>query len=213
MRYRELTKLKSTYVDVLPGLRESDGRVHARFNQTVTATGRLSSSDPNLQNIPVKSDSGRRIRHAFVAGRGCKLVGADYSQVELRIVAHMSGDEALLEAFRQGQDVHRATAAEIFGMAPDQVDESQRNIAKAINFGLIYGKTAFGLAQELGIPRAEAQQYIENYFKRYKAVRTFMDGCMEQARSTGYAQTLFGRRRPIRELSKAWQWKTRNAWP
>jgi DNA polymerase-1 len=180
---------------------ESDGRVHARFNQTVAATGRLSGSDPNLQNIPIKTDSGRRIRRAFVAKPGSLLVGADYSQVELRIVAHMSGDEALLSAFREGKDVHRATAAEIFAVSEKAVTTEQRGIAKAINFGLIYGKTAFGLAQELNISRTEAQAYIDSYFRRYSAVRDFMNDAMEQARTTGYAQTLFGRRRPIRDMN------------
>ncbi|MEW6056331.1 MAG: DNA polymerase I [Bdellovibrionota bacterium] len=200
VRYRELNKLKSTYVDVIPSLIEKDGRVHANFNQAVTATGRLSSSDPNLQNIPIKSESGKRIRRAFVAARGAKLVGADYSQIELRLVAHLSGDEALIEAFREKKDVHRATAAEIFRIAPDQVTERQRSAAKAINFGLIYGKTAFGLAQELNISRTEAQAYIEAYFLRYKGVKAFMERCLTEAREKRMATTLFGRRRPIKDI-------------
>ncbi|MBI2606706.1 MAG: DNA polymerase I [Deltaproteobacteria bacterium] len=200
VRYRELAKLKHTYVDVLPGLIEKDGRVHARFNQAVAATGRLSGSDPNLQNIPIKTESGRKIRKAFVAEKGCRLVGADYSQIELRIVAHLAGDEALIRAFNEKQDVHRATAAEIFHVKPVEVTGRQRAAAKAINFGLIYGKTAFGLSQELGIPRGEALDYIERYFARYKGVKAFMDQCLADARKHHTATTFFGRRRPIRDI-------------
>lgn len=200
VRYRELTKLKSTYVDVLPSLIEKDGRVHASFNQAVTATGRLSSSDPNLQNIPIKTESGRKIRRAFVAGRGRCLVGADYSQIELRLIAHLSGDQALIDAFNSKVDVHRATAAEIFHVKPDEVNDRQRGAAKAINFGLIYGKTAFGLAQELGISRTEAQQYIDAYFKRYSGVKRYMEQTLIQARERRYVETLFGRKRPIKDI-------------
>lgn len=200
VRYRELTKLKSTYVDVLPSLIEKDGRVHANFNQAVTATGRLSSSDPNLQNIPIKTESGRKIRRAFVAGPNSCLVGADYSQIELRLVAHLSGDRALVDAFNSGQDVHRATAADIFHVKAEDVTDRQRSAAKAINFGLIYGKTPFGLAQELGISRTEAQNYIDAYFKRYSGVRMFMEKCLEEARSKHIATTLFGRRRPLKDI-------------
>lgn len=200
VRYRELTKLKGTYVDVIPSLIESDGRVHAHFNQAVAATGRLSSSDPNLQNIPIKTESGRKIRQAFVAAKGNCLVGADYSQIELRLVAHLSGDETLVEAFRKKQDVHRATAAEIFRVKPEDVTDRQRGAAKAINFGLIYGKTAFGLAQELNISRTEAQQYIDAYFRRYSGVKRFMEESMQKARETRASHTLFGRIRPIKDI-------------
>ncbi len=200
VRYRELTKLKSTYVDVIPSLIEKDGRVHASFNQAVAATGRLSSSNPNLQNIPIKSESGRKIRRAFVAAPGNVLVGADYSQIELRLVAHLSGDRTLIEAFNARVDVHRATAADIFHVKPGDVTDRQRSAAKAINFGLIYGKTAFGLAQELNISRTEAQQYIDAYFQRYSGVKTYMDKCLMDARETGMAETLFGRKRPIKDI-------------
>jgi len=200
LQYREYTKLLNTYIEVLPNLIENDGRVHAHFNQAVTATGRLSSSDPNLQNIPIKTDRGRRIRQAFVAREGCVFVGADYSQVELRLVAHLSGDEALIKAFRAGADVHRATAAEIFGVKPEQVSDEQRAAAKAINFGLIYGKTPFGLSQELGISRANAAQYIAAYFERYSGVKEFMDQSLERARKHGEAVTLFGRKRRLPDI-------------
>ena len=200
VRYRELTKLKGTYVDVIPSLIEKDGRVHAHFNQAVAATGRLSSSDPNLQNIPIKSESGRKIRRAFIAQKGSCLVGADYSQIELRLVAHLSGDDALITAFREKQDVHRATAAEIFHVKPQDVTDRQRSAAKAINFGLIYGKTAFGLAQELNISRTESQQYIDAYFRRYSGVKRYMEQCLVDARRTHGARTLFGRIRPIKDI-------------
>ncbi len=200
LRNRELTKLKGTYIDVLPTLVSRDERLRAHFNQAVAATGRLSGSDPNLQNIPIKTESGRKIRKAFIADEGNVLVGADYSQIELRIVAHMSGDEALLGAFKKELDVHSATAAEIFHVKLEEVTSKQRSAAKAINFGLIYGKTAFGLAQELGIPRHEAQTYIDLYFKRYSGVKAFMDKCIADARTHKMSQTLFGRKRPIRDI-------------
>lgn len=200
VRYRELTKLKNTYLDVIPALLENDGRLHARFNQAVAATGRLSSSDPNLQNIPIKTESGRKIRKAFVAEKGNVLVGADYSQIELRIVAHLSGDPALIKAFQSEQDVHRLTAAEIFHVEPAAVTDRQRAAAKAINFGLIYGKTAFGLSQELSIPRHEAQSYIDAYFERYSGVKKFMDACLQEARTHKAVKTVFGRVRPIKDI-------------
>lgn len=200
LSYREFTKLKNTYVDVIPALVEKDGRVHARFNQAVTTTGRLSSSDPNLQNIPIKTDRGRRIRQAFVAEAGNVLIGADYSQIELRLVAHLSGDKALIQAFRDGADIHRATAAEIFSVRQQDVTDSQRAAAKAINFGLIYGKTAFGLSQELKISRASAAQYIEAYFKRYSGVKRYMDETLEKARKYKEVETYFGRKRPLRDI-------------
>ncbi len=201
LQYRGLSKLKSTYTDRLPQqIHPSTGRVHTSYHQAVTATGRLSSSDPNLQNIPIRSDEGRRIRRAFVAEQGCRLVAADYSQIELRIMAHLSGDENLLSAFAQGTDIHRATAAEIFGIAAHEVTPSQRRSAKAINFGLIYGMSAFGLARQLGIGREEAQTYIETYFERYPGVREYMDRTRRLAHEQGYVETLFGRRLYLPEL-------------
>ncbi len=198
--YREFTKLKNTYVDVLPTLIEKDGRVHASFNQAVAATGRLSGSNPNLQNIPIKTESGRKIRKAFSAAPGHLLVGADYSQIELRVVAALSQDPALIKAFEKGEDVHRATACEVFNVEPSHVTESQRAAAKAINFGLIYGKTAFGLSQELNISRAEAQKYIDTYFTRYVGVKRFMENCLKEAHQTHFAKTFFGRKRQIKDL-------------
>lgn len=193
--YRGLSKLKSTYTDKLPEMINSGtGRVHTSYHQAVAATGRLSSSDPNLQNIPVRTPEGRRIRQAFVAEPGYKLISADYSQIELRIMAHMSGDAGLQHAFAQGEDVHRATAAEVFGVSPDQVTEDLRRSAKAINFGLIYGMSAFGLARQLRIDRSTAQQYVDLYFARYPAVKQFMDQTREQAREQGFVETICGRR-------------------
>ena len=193
--HRRLAKLKSTYLDALPRqIKQRTGRVHTTYGQAVAATGRLSSQDPNLQNIPIRTAEGRRIRAAFVAPPGCKLIAADYSQIELRIMAHLSGDAGLLRAFRQGQDVHRATAAEVFGTAPEAVSEDQRRSAKTINFGLIYGMSAFGLARQLGVSRTVAQGYIERYFERYPAVRDYMQGVRGQARETGFVETVYGRR-------------------
>ncbi|MGB5540197.1 MAG: DNA polymerase I [Gammaproteobacteria bacterium] len=195
LEYRSLSKLKSTYTDRLPEqVCPSTGRVHTSYHQAVAATGRLSSSDPNLQNIPVRTEEGRRIRQAFVAGEGCVLLAADYSQIELRIMAHLSSDPGLLAAFSAGEDVHRATAAEVFGVAPETVSSDQRRSAKAINFGLIYGMSAFGLARQLGIARGAAQEYIERYFERYPGVRVYMESTREQARTLGYVETVFGRR-------------------
>ncbi|MCB1748346.1 MAG: DNA polymerase I [Gammaproteobacteria bacterium] len=193
--HRGLAKLKSTYTDKLPNQVDPDtGRVHTSYHQAVAATGRLSSSDPNLQNIPVRTAEGRRIRQAFVAPPGKLLLAADYSQIELRIMAHLSGDSGLLGAFEQGLDVHRATAAEVFGSGLEAVGDDQRRAAKAINFGLIYGMSAFGLARQLGIERSAAQDYIERYFARYPGVRAYMDGTRERAREQGYVETVFGRR-------------------
>ncbi|MGH8370092.1 MAG: DNA polymerase I, partial [Gammaproteobacteria bacterium] len=195
LEYRGLGKLKSTYTDKLPlQVDPRSGRVHTSYHQAVAATGRLSSTDPNLQNIPVRSAEGRRIRQAFIAPPGCRIVAADYSQIELRIMAHLSGDAGLLNAFAQGMDIHRATAAEVFGIAPDQVSADQRRSAKAINFGLIYGMSAFGLAKQLGIERSAAQEYVELYFARYPGVKIFMDRTRELAREQGYVETVFGRR-------------------
>ncbi|MGD8743232.1 MAG: DNA polymerase I [Granulosicoccaceae bacterium] len=195
LEHRSMSKLKSTYTDKLPLMINADtGRVHTSYHQAVAATGRLSSSDPNLQNIPIRTEEGRRIRQAFIAPRGYRVLAADYSQIELRIMAHLSGDEGLLAAFAQGEDIHRATAAEVFGVARDKVTDNQRRSAKAINFGLIYGMSAFGLAKQLGVERRVAQQYIDLYFSRYPGVKTFMDETRERARQTGYVETVFGRR-------------------
>ncbi|MDH3871478.1 MAG: DNA polymerase I [Gammaproteobacteria bacterium] len=201
LEYRSFSKLKSTYTDRLPEqLCAATGRVHTSYHQAVAATGRLSSSDPNLQNIPVRTEEGRRIRQAFVAPEGYRLLAADYSQIELRIMAHLSSDDGLLKAFAAGADVHRATAAEVFGVAPEQVTGDQRRSAKAINFGLIYGMSAFGLARQLGIARGAAQEYIELYFARYPGVRNYMEATREQARERGYVETVFGRRLYLPEI-------------
>ncbi|MFA9501024.1 DNA polymerase I [Mannheimia sp. E30BD] len=195
MEHRGLSKLKSTYTDKLPQLiNKKTGRVHTSYNQAVTATGRLSSSDPNLQNIPIRNEEGRRIRQAFVAREGYKIVAADYSQIELRIMAHLANDKGMITAFAEGKDIHRATAAEIFGVALDEVTSEQRRSAKAINFGLIYGMSSFGLSNQLGIGRAEAQKYMDLYFQRYPAVQQFMTDIREIAAEKGYVETLFGRR-------------------
>ena len=195
LRHRSLTKLMSTYIEKLPGQVDADtGRVHTSYNQAVASTGRLSSTDPNLQNIPVRTEEGRRIREAFVAADGYRLLAADYSQIELRIMAHLSGDAGLLDAFENRLDVHRATAAEVFGVPLKAVEDDQRRSAKAINFGLIYGMSAFGLAKQLGIARGEAQDYINLYFARYPGVKEYMDATRESAKEVGYVETVFGRR-------------------
>ncbi|NVD36031.1 DNA polymerase I [Marinobacter lutaoensis] len=195
VEHRSLSKLKSTYTDTLPELiHPRTGRVHTSYHQAVTATGRLSSSDPNLQNIPIRTEEGRRIRQAFIAPEGFKLLAADYSQIELRIMAHLSGDRGLLQAFERGEDIHRATAAEVFGVPLDEVTGEQRRSAKAINFGLIYGMSAFGLSRQLGIERKLAQQYIDRYFERYPGVLSYMDNIRRQAHDDGFVETLFGRR-------------------
>ena len=203
LEHRGLAKLKNTYVDRLPEMRDPEtGRVHTSYHQAVAATGRLSSSDPNLQNIPVRTEEGRRIRKAFVAEPGFVMLAADYSQIELRIMAHLSGDEGLLRAFSEGLDIHRATAAEVFGAdSPEAVTDEQRRSAKAINFGLIYGMSAFGLAKQLGIGRQEAQEYVELYFNRYPGVKEFMDRTREQAHEDGFVETLFGRRLYLPEIN------------
>lgn len=202
LEHRGMSKLKSTYTDKLPERINPDtGRVHTSYHQAVASTGRLSSSDPNLQNIPVKSEEGRRIRQAFIAPRGYRLLAADYSQIELRIMAHLSGDEGLLNAFAAGEDIHRATAAEVFGVPVEQVNNEQRRSAKAINFGLIYGMTAFGLARQLNIARGAAQEYVDLYFQRYPGVKDFMDNTRENAREKGYVETVFGRRLYLPEIN------------
>jgi len=195
LEYRALSKLKSTYTDKLPKMVfEGDGRVHTTFGQATAVTGRLASSDPNLQNIPVRTEEGRKVREAFIAPRGCKIISADYSQIELRIMAHISEDPGLISAFRHGMDVHRATASEVFGVAPDAVTPDQRRMAKVINFGLIYGMSAFGLAQNLGVSRGEAAGYIDQYFTRYPKVREYMEKTRKLAHERGYVETAFGRR-------------------
>lgn len=202
LEHRSLSKLKSTYTDRLPEMiNHRTGRVHTSYHQAVTATGRLSSSEPNLQNIPIRSEQGRRIRQAFVAPDGFKLMAADYSQIELRIMAHLSGDKGLLTAFGKGEDIHRATAAEVFGTGVEAVTGDQRRSAKAINFGLIYGMSAFGLARQLGVPRGEAQQYIDRYFERYPGVLKYMDTIRKQAHDDGFVETHFGRRLYLPEIN------------
>ena len=200
--YRSLMKLKGTYTDALPKLIHPEtGRIHTSFNQAVTATGRLSSSDPNLQNIPIRTEEGRRIREGFIPSDGCVLLSADYSQVELRILAHMADEPALKEAFARGEDIHRSTASEVLGLFPEMVTDEQRRAAKAINFGVVYGISAFGLAKQLGINRREAQQFIDTYFERYPGIRTFMDACIAEAREKMYVTTLLGRRCAIPEIN------------
>ena len=203
---RGLSKLKSTYTDKLPLMvNDKSGRVHTSYHQAVTATGRLSSTDPNLQNIPIRSEEGRKIRQAFIAPEGYKVVAIDYSQIELRIMAHLSDDKGLVSAFSEGRDIHRATAAEIFSVPLDEVTSDQRRSAKAINFGLIYGMSAFGLSKQLGIGRAQAQQYMDMYFERYPGVLTYMEDTRQQASEQGYVETLFGRRLYLPDI------KARNA--
>jgi DNA polymerase-1 len=201
LEYREIAKLKGTYVDALPALADSQGRVHTSFRQTVAATGRLSSSDPNLQNIPIRTAAGRQIRRAFVAPPGRKLVAADYSQIELRILAHLSGDQNLIDAFERGDDIHRATAARIFNVSPDLVSTEMRFAAKRINFALLYGMGAFTLAKDLGVPTSEAKAYIDSYFAQFPKVRGCLDGVLEEARRRKQVRTIFGRIRPIPDIA------------
>jgi DNA polymerase I len=200
LEYRQLTKLKSTYIDALPRLCRN-GRLHTSFNQTVAATGRLSSTNPNLQNIPIRTELGREIRSAFVAAPGTLLIAADYSQIELRLLAHYSQDPLLIEAYRTGKDIHALTAAEVFGVPPLMIDAEQRRRAKAVNFGIVYGLSPFGLSQQLGIEQKEAKRFIDAYFERYKGVRGYIDGTLEQARRDGFVRNLFGRKRPIPDLA------------
>lgn len=204
VEHRGLSKLKSTYTDKLPQMVNSQtGRVHTSYHQAVTATGRLSSSDPNLQNIPIRNEEGRRIRQAFIAREGYSIVAADYSQIELRIMAHLSSDQGLINAFSQGKDIHRTTAAEIFGVSLDEVTSEQRRNAKAINFGLIYGMSAFGLSRQLGISRPDAQKYMDLYFQRYPGVQQFMTDIREKAKAQGYVETLFGRRLYLPDINSS----------
>jgi len=204
LAYRSLSKLKSTYVDALPTLvHPQTGRIHTSYNQTVTATGRLSSSNPNLQNIPIRTLEGKRIRQAFIAAPGCVLISADYSQIELRVLAHLSEDDALIAAFASDEDIHTRTASDVFGVFPQMVSPDMRRQAKVINFGILYGMSAFGLAKELGVPQKTAQAYIDGYFTRYKKVRAYLDGILEGARRDGYVCTLLNRRRYLPELKSS----------
>jgi DNA polymerase-1 len=202
LEYRQLTKLKGTYVDALPALLDPQtARLHTSFNQAGSATGRLSSSNPNLQNIPIRTALGREIRAAFVPREGWKLLVADYSQIELRLLAHMSDDPLLVEAFRTGEDIHTKTASEVLGVPPLMVTPEARRNAKAVNFGIVYGISGFGLAQQLGISRAEAEKYIKNYFARYVGVRRWLDDTIAEVRKSGVTRTLFGRERPIPDIN------------
>ena len=203
LEYRGLTKLKSTYADGLSAFIGEDRRIHTNFNQTITATGRISSTEPNLQNSPMRMELGRRIRKVFVPGQGCEFMDADYSQIELRVLAHMSGDEQLIEAYRMDQDIHRITAAKVFHTPFEEVTDLQRRNAKAVNFGIVYGISSFGLSQDLSISRKEAAEYIEQYFATYPKVKVFLDGLVSEAKEKGYITTMFGRRRPIPELSSS----------
>lgn len=203
LEYRQLAKLKSTYADGLANFIEEDGRIHTNFQQTVTATGRLSSTDPNLQNIPIRMELGRMIRKVFLPKDGYVFVDADYSQIELRILAHMSGDEMLIQAYREAQDIHRMTASQVFHTPFEEVTDLQRRNAKAVNFGIVYGISSFGLSQDLSISKKEAQEYIERYFESYPKIKEFLDGCVEKARKDGYSVTMFGRRRPLPEISSS----------
>lgn len=203
LEYRQLTKLKSTYADGLAGCIAEDGRIHSNFNQTITATGRISSTEPNLQNIPVRMELGRLIRKVFIPREGCVFVDADYSQIELRVLAHMSGDETLIEAYRQAEDIHRITASQVFHVPFEEVTPLQRRNAKAVNFGIVYGISSFGLSQDLDISRKEAGEYIRRYFETYPGIKGFLDGLVEEAKERGFVTTMYGRRRPIPELKSS----------
>ena len=203
-----LTKLSGTYIDGLIPLIAPDGRIHCHFNQTVTATGRISSSEPNMQNIPVRQDLGRSLRRAFVPEEGMTLTGADYSQIELRVLAHMSKDKALISSFNKGEDIHKATAARVLGIPEDEITPEQRSRAKAVNFGIIYGMSAFGLSTEISVSRKEAEEYIASYFEKHQAVKQYMDYQVEICRKKGYVRTLLGRKREISEI-KASNYMTR----
>ncbi|MDX6667469.1 MAG: polymerase, partial [Solirubrobacteraceae bacterium] len=207
-RFRELTKLAQTYLDALPALIADDGRLHTTFSQTTAATGRLSSINPNLQNIPVRTELGREIRACFVAEPGSVLTSADYSQVELRILAQVADEPVLKEIFRQGEDVHTATAIQVFGVSADEIDPGMRSKSKMINYGIVYGLSAFGMADRLDIPQEEADEFINRYLDGFPAVRAFIERTIEQATEDGYVTTLFGRRRRVPEL-RARRWETR----
>ena len=203
LEYRQLAKLKSTYADGLANYIGEDGRIHSTFNQTITATGRISSTEPNLQNIPIRMELGRLIRKVFVPKEGYVFLDADYSQIELRVLAHLSGDEKLIQAYKEAQDIHRITASQVFHVPFDQVTDLQRRNAKAVNFGIVYGISSFGLSQDLSITRKEAAEYIEKYFETYPKIKGFLDGEVEKAKRDGYVTTMFGRRRPVPELKSS----------
>ncbi|MGL6220095.1 MAG: DNA polymerase I, partial [Lacrimispora sphenoides] len=201
--YRQLTKLNSTYADGLAAYIGPDERIHGTFNQTITATGRISSTEPNLQNIPVRMELGREIRKVFVPQEGCQFVDADYSQIELRVLAHMSGDQRLIDAYRQAEDIHAITASQVFHVPLNEVTPLQRRNAKAVNFGIVYGISSFGLSEGLSITRKEASEYISKYFETYPGVKSFLDGLVSEAKEQGYAVSMFGRRRPVPELKSS----------
>ena len=203
LEYRQLTKLKSTYADGLAGCIAKDGRIHSKFNQTITATGRISSTEPNLQNIPVRMELGRLIRKVFIPAEDCIFLDADYSQIELRVLAHMSRDEKLIEAYQQAEDIHRLTASQVFHVPIDEVTPQQRRNAKAVNFGIVYGISSFGLSQDLSISTKEAKEYIERYFETYPGIKSYLDGLVEHAKEEGYVTTMYGRRRPVPELKSS----------
>lgn len=203
LEYRQLAKLKSTYADGLANYIGEDGRIHSTFNQTITATGRISSTEPNLQNIPIRMELGRLIRKAFLPAKGCVFTDADYSQIELRVLGHMSGDEMLIQAYREAQDIHAITASQVFHVPFEEVTPLQRRNAKAVNFGIVYGISSFGLSQDLSITKKEAEGYIKRYFETYPGIKTFLDGLVEQAKRDGYVTTMFGRRRPVPEISSS----------
>jgi len=203
LEYRQLTKLKSTYADGLANYIQEDGRIHGKFNQTITATGRISSTEPNLQNIPVRMELGRLIRKVFIPEENYVFVDADYSQIELRILAHCSGDEQLISAYKEARDIHRMTASQVFHVPFEEVTDLQRRNAKAVNFGIVYGISSFGLSEDLSITKKEAAKYIENYFNTYPGIKRFLDTSVEHAKENGYVTTLFGRRRPVPELASS----------
>ncbi|MFR8619830.1 MAG: DNA polymerase I, partial [Romboutsia timonensis] len=211
IEYRQIVKLNSTYVEgLLSIINPIDGRIHSSFNQTITTTGRISSTEPNLQNIPVKLEMGRNIRKVFISDKGCKLVDADYSQVELRVLAHMSQDETMIDAFKHNEDIHTKTASQVFNVSMDEVTSKQRSDAKAVNFGIVYGKSDFGLSEDLNIPVKQAKEYIENYFNKYNKIKEFMDNIIDDASSNGYVTTILNRRRYIPEI-KSSNFMLRNA--
>ncbi len=203
LEYRQLAKLKSTYAEGLSNYIEEDGRIHSSFHQTITATGRISSTEPNLQNIPIRMEQGRLIRKVFIPRKGCVLLDADYSQIELRVLAHMSEDENLIQAYREARDIHRMTASQVFHVPFEEVTSLQRRNAKAVNFGIVYGISSFGLSQDLSITTKEAAAYIQSYFETYPGVKTFLERQVQQAKEQGYVTTMFGRRRPVPELSSS----------
>jgi DNA polymerase-1 len=206
LKYRDIAKLKSTYLDPLPALVAADGRIHTTFHQAAAATGRLSSTDPNLQNVPIRSDTGQEIRGAFVADPEQQLISADYSQIELRLLAHVSSDAVLIESFQHDEDVHTRTASEVFGVKPEEVTANQRRAAKMVNYGIAYGLSPHGLSTRLDIPHEEAKSIIDRYFARYTGIRRYLDETIEKARKSGYVETMFGRRRYVPEVHAKSRW-------